>query len=348
MRPTLAIMRSGPSLTIESFPGGPIMTPAASAPSVVSASASVEEQEHLRAGETASRIADYAELFKVRVTALVVMTAWAGFYLASMRSGISSIQPGLIAALAGIGLVSAGSAALNEALERRLDAKMIRTAQRPMASGRISLPHGVLLGMAAIVAGSLWLTYSTNLLTGTLTLITAFTYVAVYTPLKRHTTLATFIGAFPGAMPPLLGWTAVRGAIEWPAVALFAILFVWQFPHFMAIAWLYKEDYGRAGIRMLPVVQPDGWSTVLEAMTYAVLMVPVSLLPVYLRFAGKIYGVTALLLGLAYLGYTMRFARITRARSIVESKMYARDLLKVSVIYLPVLLTVLMLNALGK
>lgn len=334
------------------------MTPAAPASPVISASSTVENQAvasseiaqhpHLRAGETASRIADYAELFKFRVTALVVMTAWAGFYLGSMRSGISSIQPGLIAALVGIGLVSAGSAALNEALERKLDARMIRTAQRPMASGRISLPHGVLLGMAAIVAGSLWLTYETNLLTGTLTLITAFSYVAIYTPLKRHTTLATFIGAFPGAMPPLLGWTAVRGAIEWPAVALFAILFVWQFPHFMAIAWLYKEDYGRAGIRMLPVVQPDGWSTVLEALTYAVLMIPVSLLPVYLHVAGKIYGVTAVLLGLAYLGYTIRFARITRARSIVESKMYARDLLKVSVIYLPVLLTVLMLNTLGK
>lgn len=331
-----------------------LMTPAASAqraieetiesPAVSAAAGHI----HLRAGDTALRISDYAELFKFRVTALVVMTAWAGFYLGSMHSGISSVQPGLIAALLGIGLVSAGSAALNEALERKLDAKMVRTARRPMAAGRISLPHGLLLGMAAMIAGSLWLTYSTNVITGTLTLITAFSYVAVYTPLKRHTTLATFIGAFPGAMPPLLGWTAARGRIEWPAVALFAILFVWQFPHFMAIAWLYKEDYGRAGIRMLPVVQPDGWSTVLEALTYAVLMIPVSLVPVYLHVAGRIYGVTALFLGCVYLGYTLRFARITRARSVVESKMYARDLLKVSVIYLPVLLTVLMLNAAGK
>jgi protoheme IX farnesyltransferase len=149
-------------------------------------------------------------------------------------------------------------------------------------------------------------------------------------------------------MPPLLGWTAARGRIEWPAVALFAILFIWQFPHFMAIAWLYREDYGRAGIRMLPVVQPDGWSTVFEALTYAVLMIPVSLLPVYLHIAGPYYGVAAGLLGLVYLGYTIRFARITRARSTIESKMYARDLLKVSVIYLPLLLTALMLNAKGK
>jgi protoheme IX farnesyltransferase len=301
-----------------------------------------------RAGETASRIADYRELFKDRVTAMVVLTAWAGFYLGSMQSGISSVQPGLLEALLGIGLVSAGSAALNECLERKLDAKMIRTANRPMAAGRIGLAHGILLGLGAIAIGTIWLAHSTNLITGALTLITAFGYVAIYTPLKRFTSLATFVGAFPGAMGPLLGWTAARGRIEWPAVALFAILFVWQFPHFMAISWLYREDYGRAGIRMLPVIQPDGWSTVFEALTYAVLMIPVSLLPVYLHIAGMYYGVTAALLGLIYLGYTIRFGRITGARSTIESKMYARDLLKVSVIYLPVLLTALMLNAKGK
>ncbi len=301
-----------------------------------------------KAGATATRIADYRELFKVRVTTMVVITAWAGFYLGSMRSGISSVQVGLVDTLLGIALVSAGSSALNQAIERKSDAKMIRTSDRPLPSGRICLGHGILLGMLAIGVGTLWLTMRTNLITGTLTLLTAFTYVAVYTPLKRHTTLATFIGAFPGAMPPLIGWTAARGVIEWPAVALFAILFVWQFPHFMAIAWLYREDYGRAGIRMLPVVQPDGWSTVLEAITYAVLMIPVSLLPVYLHIAGQAYGVAALLLGLVYLAYTIRFGRITRARSVLESRMYARDLLKVSVIYLPLLLTFMMLNALGK
>jgi len=329
---------------VSSTPAPPTLEP----PAELATPAVTNGHAHLHAGATASRIADYRELFKVRVTALVVMTAWAGFYLGSMRSGISSMQPGLIEALLGIGLVSAGSAALNEALERKLDARMIRTALRPMAAGRISLAHGILLGLAAIAAGAIWLTRETNLVTGTLTLITAFTYVAVYTPLKRYTSLATFIGAFPGAMPPLLGWTAARGRIEWPAVALFAILFIWQFPHFMAIAWLYREDYGRAGIRMLPVVQPDGWSTVFEALTYAVLMIPVSLLPVYLHIAGPYYGVAAGLLGLVYLGYTIRFARITRARSTIESKMYARDLLKVSVIYLPLLLTALMLNAKGK
>lgn len=300
------------------------------------------------AGETASRINDYRDLFKFRVTSMVVITAWAGFYLGSMLSGISSVQRGLLDTLIGIALVSAGASALNESIERKTDARMLRTAQRPLAAGRISLAHGIILGMACIAAGGAWLTLHTNLVTGTLTLITAFTYVAIYTPLKRYTTLATFIGAFPGAMPPLLGWTAARGSIEWQAVALFAILFVWQFPHFMAIAWLYRDDYARAGIRMLPVVQPDGWSTVIEALIYAVLMIPVSLAPVYLHMTGKAYGVAALCLGVVYLGYTIRFARITSAKTMIESRMYARDLLKISVIYLPLLLTAMMLNASGK
>lgn len=300
-----------------------------------------------RAGATASRINDYRDLFKVRVTAMVIITAWAGFYLGSMRSGISSVQRGLLDTLIGIALVSAGASALNESIERRIDARMLRTAQRPMAAGRMSLAHGILLGLAAIAAGGLWLTLRTNPITGALTLITALTYVAVYTPLKRYTTLATFIGAFPGAMPPLLGWTAARGQIEWQAVALFAILFIWQFPHFMAIGWLYKDDYARGGIRVLAVAQPDGWSTVLEALVYAVLMIPASLAPVYLHMAGLPYGIAAAALGLVYLGYTIRFSRIVQARTVLESRMYARDLLKVSVIYLPLLLTAMMLNATG-
>ena len=298
-----------------------------------------------RAGETASLLVDYRELFKVRVTGLVVLTGWAGFYLGSMRSGISSLQPGLLETLLGVAAISAGSAALNQAIERRLDAKMLRTSNRPMAAGRISLAHGIIVGMLAIIAGTLWLTHETNPITGGLALLTAFLYVAVYTPLKRFTTLATFIGAFPGAMGPLLGWTAARGVIEWQGVALFAILFVWQFPHFMSIAWLYREDYARAGIQMLPVAQPDGWSTALEALTYAVLMIPASLLPFWLHMDGWLYAVIAVVLGLGYLGYTIRFSRIVRARSETESRMYARDLLKVSVIYLPLLLTALMLNA---
>jgi protoheme IX farnesyltransferase len=299
-------------------------------------------------GTTATLIHDLRELFKVRVTGMVVITGWAGFYLGSMQSGISSVQRGLLDTLVGIGLVSAGASALNQALERRTDARMIRTADRPIAAGRISLTQGILAGIGALGLGSWWLLLHTNLLTVALALLTAFSYVAIYTPLKRVTTLATFIGAFPGAMGPLLGWTAARGRIEWPAVALFAILFVWQFPHFMAIAWLYRHDYARAGIRMLPVVQPDGWSTVVEALFYAVLMIPVSLIPWRLGMTGITYAVLATALGLFYLAYAIRFTRILRTTNETESRMVARDLLKVSVIYLPLLLTTLMLCAVSK
>jgi protoheme IX farnesyltransferase len=299
-------------------------------------------------GATATLIHDCRELFKVRVTAMVLITGWAGFYLGSLQSGISSVQRGLLDTLFGIGLVSAGASALNQALERKTDARMVRTADRPLAAGRFSLAQGIMAGIGSLALGAFWLLLHTNLLTVALALLTAFTYVAVYTPLKRFTTMATFIGAFPGAMGPLLGWTAARGRIEWPAVALFAILFVWQFPHFMAIAWLYREDYARAGIRMLPVVQPDGWSTVAEALFFAVVMIPVSLAPWWLGLAGIAYAVAATVLGFFYLAYTIRFARILRATTETESRMVARDLVKVSVIYLPLLLTTLMLCAIQR
>jgi protoheme IX farnesyltransferase len=299
-------------------------------------------------GRTAQLIADFRELFKVRVTGMVVITGWAGFYLGSMQSGISTMQRGLLDTLVGIGLVSAGSSALNQAMERKSDACMRRTADRPLASGRFSLAFGIVAGLAALALGLGWLVLRTNALTVALAMLTAFTYVAVYTPLKRVTTLATFIGAFPGAMGPLLGWTAARGRIEWPAVALFAILFVWQFPHFMAIAWMYRDEYAKAGIRMLPVVQPDGWSTVVEALFYAVVMIPVSLAPWKLGMAGVTYAVVASALGIFYLAYTIRFAGILRTRSSERSRSLARDLLKVSVIYLPLLMTMLMLCAIAK
>jgi protoheme IX farnesyltransferase len=299
-------------------------------------------------GITARFLHDLREFFKVRVTGMVVITTWAGFYLGSMQSGISTLQRGLIDALVGIGLVSAGAGALNQCLERRIDALMTRTADRPLASGRFPLAVGVVAGLATLALGGIWLALHTNLLTVALTLLTAFTYVAVYTPLKRVTTMATFIGAFPGAMGPLLGWTAARGVIEWPAVALFAILFVWQFPHFMAIAWMYRDEYAKAGIRMLPVVQPDGLSTVIEALFYAVLMIPVSLAPWRLGITAPAYAVIAALLGLVYLAYTIRFAGVLRTRDAAVSRMLARDLLKVSVIYLPLLMTTLMLCAIAR
>ena len=292
-------------------------------------------------------IHDLRELFKVKVVGLVLVTGWGGFYLGSLQSGITSVQRGLLETLLGIGLVSAGAGALNEALERRTDALMARTADRPLASGRMPLAAGILAGLGALALGAFWLLVYTNLLTVSLALLTAFTYVAIYTPLKRVTALATFIGAFPGAMGPLLGWTAARGRIEWAGVALFAILFVWQFPHFMAISWMYRAEYAKAGIRMLPVVQPDGWSTVAEALFFAVAMIPVSLMPWRLGLTGVWYALPASALGLVYLGYTVRFAGVLHAKDETESRMRARDLLKVSVLYLPLLFTALMLCALA-
>lgn len=296
-------------------------------------------------GMTATLIHDLREFFKVKVVGLVLVTGWGGFYLGSIQSGISSMQRGLLDTLLGIGLVSAGAGALNEVLERKIDARMKRTADRPMAAGRFSLPQGIVAGLGALGLGAWWLLLRTNPLTVSLALLTAFTYVAIYTPLKRVTALATFIGAFPGAMGPLLGWTAARPRMEWPGVALFAILFVWQFPHFMSISWLYRDEYARAGIRMLPVVQPDGWSTVGEALFFAIVMIPVSLLPWRLGMAGPVYAVLATALGLVYLAYTIRFAGILRTTDETESRMRARDLLKVSVLYLPLLFASLMLCA---
>jgi len=282
---------------------------------------------------------------------MVIITAAAGFYLGSLQSGISPFHAGLLQALAGIAVVTCGSSALNQALERRTDARMRRTANRPMATGRISLAHGLLLGFAAIFLGSLYLAYATNLLTGTLTLLTSIGYVGIYTPLKRITAINTFIGAFPGALPPLIGWTAARGVIEWPGVALFAILFVWQFPHFMAIGWMYRDDYAAAGIRLTPT-QPDAQfaarSTVIQSLFYAVLMLPVSIWPTWLGVTGTPYAVVAAVLSVGYLWYTIRFARITRCPLTPEARTYARDLLKASVIYLPILMAAMMLDAKGR
>ncbi len=293
----------------------------------------------------------YLVLFKPRVSLMVLITAAAGLYLGRLRSGLDPFDTQSASALFGIALVTLGSSALNQALERRSDARMRRTAARPMVTGRISLPHGLILGFLAIFGGSLYLAVESNLLTGTLTLLTAISYVAIYTPLKRITTFNTFIGAFPGALPPLIGWTAARGLIEWPAVALFAVIFVWQFPHFMAIGWMYRDDYRHGGIRLAATQQPLTWaarSTVFQALFYAVLMVPVSMWTTWLGVTGKPYAVIAALLSLGYLGFTVRFARILKDPGAASTRSDARDLLKVSVIYLPLLLAAMILNAQGR
>lgn len=306
--------------------------------------ASIPVSEGVRAS---TLLSDYVELLKPRVTAMVLITAAAGFYLGSLRSSISPFNLQCAETLLGMAAVTGGSSTLNQVLERRTDALMPRTASRPMAARRMSFAHGLIIGLLLIGVGSAFLAVTTNPITGMLTLLTAIAYVAIYTPLKSISMVATFVGAFPGALPPLIGWTAARGRIEWPAVALFAILFVWQFPHFEAIGWLYRQDYARAGIRVTAVASPAGRATAAQALFYAVLMLPVSLWPVFVGVSGWLYGGFALLLGAVYLLYTFRFTHITRDLPPAESRKIARDLLKVSVIYLPLLLAAMMLDARG-
>ncbi len=298
-----------------------------------------------------SLLSDYVALVKPRVSAMVMITAAAGFYLGSLASGIPPFQMGLVRALLGIALVTAGSSVLNQALERTTDLLMPRTASRPMAQRRVGLAHGLALGFALVCGGSVYLAWATNLITGTLTLLTAVGYVAIYTPLKRLTTLNTFLGAFPGALPPLIGWTAARGRIEWPAVALFAVLFVWQFPHFMAIGWMYREDYAAAGLRVTATQQPSSEaarSSAVQALFYAVLMVPVSLWPYWLHVEGWPYAVAAVGLGAWYLAATVRFAGILREPEGEDGRARGRQLLMVSVIYLPLLMLAMVLDAQGR
>jgi heme o synthase len=292
-----------------------------------------------------SRLSDYAVLLKLRVTSLVVMTAWTGYFLGAQRSQTSSFSWKLLCALLGIGLVSGGAAALNQVIEREADGLMLRTKRRPLPAKTMGVAEAAGIGMACIFGGAIYLAFTTNILTGLLSVLTAAAYVGAYTPLKKYSPIGTTIGALPGAMPPLLGWTAARGRIEWEGLVLFAILFLWQFPHFHAIAWLYREDYERAGIRMLPVVEKDGRSTVREVLAYSMMLVPVSLFPGYLHMVGKPYIFGALLFSLIFLVIAVRFARVLSGISAGESRKLARGLLRASIIYLPLLFALMMLNA---
>ena len=289
---------------------------------------------------------DYAELTKLRVTSLIVMTAWCGYFFGAHKAGTSWISWGLFHSLLGIGLVSSGTAALNEVMEYSIDARMRRTAQRPIPAGRMSLLHATIVGVAAAVGGSIYLAVFTNPLTGLLTFLTSVVYLAAYTPLKRISPVCTFVGAFPGSMPGVLGWTAARGRLEWETLALFAILFVWQFPHFFSIAWLYREDYAKGGVRMLPVVEEDGRSTAHRILAYSIVLIPISVLPSLMGMAGKIYFVGAATLSVALLYFGIRLAFLNMPLSSALSKMRARHVLQATVIYLPLLFALMMGNAL--
>ena len=296
--------------------------------------------------QATSVLHDYAELMKLRVTTLIVMTAWCGYYFGAQKAGVSSLTWGLFHALLGIGLVSSGTAALNEVMERDVDSKMRRTAQRPLPAGRMTLRHAMVAGLVAAVGGSIYLAIFTNPLTGLLTLLTSVVYLAAYTPLKKVSPICTFVGAFPGAMPGVLGWTAARGRLEWGTLILFAILFVWQFPHFFSIAWLYREDYASGGIRMLPVVEEDGRSTAHRILAYSLILIPLSLLPSVFGMAGKIYMVGALILGVSLFYFGARLAFLKLPINSPRSKMLARHVLQATVIYLPLLFALMMGNSL--
>ncbi len=287
---------------------------------------------------------DYAELAKLRVTTLIVMTAWCGFYFGALKSGVSSFSWSLFHALLGIGFVSAGTAALNEVMEYKVDALMRRTANRPLPSGRMSLLHGTIAGVLLTVGGAFYLAIATNALTGLLALATAFVYLAAYTPLKRIHPICTFVGAIPGAMPGVLGWVAARGRLEWGALVMFAIVFFWQFPHFYSIAWLYRADYAAGKIRMLPAIEEDGRGTGRRIIFYSLGLIPVSLAPTVLGMSGTIYAVGAVAMGIAYCYFGARLARLGLPMNAPRSKQRARQLLQASVIYLPLLFALMMIN----
>ncbi len=288
---------------------------------------------------------DYAELTKLRVTSLIVVTAWCGYFFGAHKAGVSWLNWGLVHALLGIGLVSSGTAALNEVMEHDVDALMRRTEIRPIPAGRMSLLHATVVGVLASIGGSVYLAVFTNPLTGLLTLLTSVVYLAAYTPLKRVSPICTSIGAFPGAMPGVLGWTAVRGRLDWGTVVLFAILFVWQFPHFFSIAWLYREDYAKGGIKMLPVVEEDGRSTARRILAYSLVLIPISILPSLMGMAGKTYLVGAVALGAALLYFGMRLAFLNLPLVTAQSKRRARHVLQATVIYLPLLFALMMGNS---
>jgi heme o synthase len=283
---------------------------------------------------TRERVAAYLELTKPRITFLIVLTSAAGFALAS---GPRIDYPGLLRAMLGIALLSSGIATINQYMERDLDALMRRTANRPLPSGKLLPWEALAFGVSLIVLAQVYLAVLVNPLTALLGLTVIAGYLFGYTPLKTRTSLSTMVGAFPGAVPPLIGWAAARGTIGLEAWVLFAILFLWQFPHFLAIAWMYREDYSRAGILMLPVVEPDGRVTAQQIVVYTVLLLPVSLIPAVLGISGRVYLYGAIVLGLLFLYSSVRAA-------LSKSRQEARRLLLASVIYLPLLFILMVLN----
>lgn len=297
--------------------------------------ATVQSLGGVSAAEKSSR-AVFCDLIKARLTFLVLLTTLVGFYIGTR----GAVDGWLMAhALAGTTLLACGAAALNQLWEREHDSKMQRTESRPLPSKRLTPDAVLVFGGACSVAGMVQLALAVNLLTALLGAATLASYLFIYTPLKRVTWLNTAVGAVPGALPPLMGWTAARNDLTADGLALFAILFFWQIPHFLAIAWLYREEYEKAGFVMLPSVDADGSRTGRQAVSHTLGLLTVSLLPFALRLTGPVYLLGALVLGLLFLGCAILFSqRLSRPA--------ARQLFFASILYLPLLLALMVLDKL--
>ncbi len=272
----------------------------------------------------------YLALTKPRVTLMVLVTTLAGFYLGWRPTQVFDWVL-LFHALAGTALIAGGTAGLNQVLEADADARMRRTRNRPLPAGRLSNESALRFTLLLMVAGALYLGILVNPLTAMLGLVTSASYLMLYTPLKRVSPMCTAIGAFPGAIPPLMGWTALRNEIDFQALAMFAVLFFWQFPHFYAIAWVYREDYERGGFRMLPIVDPQGHRTARRMLGYSLVLAAVSVLPFLLGLCGPFYLAAAAVLGLMMLRSALQAYRL-------RTTIAASGVMRASIIYLPLLL----------
>jgi len=279
-------------------------------------------------------VADYVALTKPRLNLLVVATSAAGYYLGS-PAGPAALP--MAQAVGGTALVAAGAAVLNQVFERETDALMPRTRERPVPGGRVEPHDAITFGAVLATSGVALLALAANFLAAALAVATLGIYLGVYTPLKRRSPVSTLVGAIPGALPPLIGWTAGSGGISVGGAALFAIVFVWQIPHFMAIAWLYRDDYRKAGFPMLPVIDPGGSRAGRQALLYAAALVPISLLPSAVGVSGPLYFWAALVLSLGQFWLSARFAA-------ARSDASARALFYGSITYLPLLWVAMILD----
>jgi heme o synthase len=282
----------------------------------------------------AHRAADFLALTKPRLNSLVVVTAGIGYYLGAAGNVHFA---SLVRVVIGVALVAGGAAGLNQIYERDTDSLMFRTRMRPLAAQRVTTNEALIFSLALVVMGLGILATTSNLLAAFLALLTVVSYNVIYTPMKRRSQLATLVGAVPGALPPMIGWVAARGSLTLEAWALFAIVFVWQIPHFMAIAWLYRADFSRAGFPLLPVVEPTGRSTARQAVLFSLVLVPLSLAPYFLKMSGPAYATGAAAGSVALLWLALSFA-------LKRTDDRARALFLGSITYLPLLWLMLILD----